>query len=271
MAGQAWICQQCRSINDARDSRCYSCGTSRQAGQGGRGVPWRAALLLILTGIVVAAGGRFVADSGLLQRLAQGQPSLFEAQLDRLPADQQSAMRERIQALANSLGDVIPGASDERLQRFMVGGMSRLDDERLVRRVELMVTALGKVDTEFCAALVRAGLGGTAPQPLHTAALMAVFLPDELAEWLDIGLSAAEAEVAAHPPRRTVSEREAERLLEGLVLRMRSTDVAVLGAVAEGKPVSSSELCRAIVSMYRLTFDLPRNQRVKFALVESSP
>jgi hypothetical protein len=267
---QAWICFQCHSINDPRDGRCYSCGTARQAGQGKRGPPWRSAALLAIVAVFVVAGGRLLADSGLLQAVAEGQPSLIEQQLGRLPVGDQSALRERARVLAETLSSVGSDQTDERLQEMMVRGVSRLDDEKLVRRLELTGAALGRMDTEFCGGLVRAGLSGKLPSLLHVVAMLSALEPEELADWLDIGLTAAEAELAEGPPRRGLSQPQAASLLERVALRMQATDVDALAAGAEGRLVASSALCRAAIAMYQVSLDLPVKDRAQFALLDVS-
>jgi hypothetical protein len=269
MPEQAWICVQCHSINDSRDVRCYGCGAARQAGQGKRGLPWRSAALLTIVVFLVVAGGQLLSDSGLLQAVAEGQPSLMEQQLGRLPVGDQSALRDRASALTESLS-LGSDQSDEQLQAMMARGVSRLDDEKLVRRLELATWALGRMDPEFCGGVVRAGLSGRVPSPLHVAALLSALEPEELTEWLEIGLTAAEAESAGKPPRRSVSKRHADSLLERVVLKMRATDVDVLAAVGEGKPVASSALCRAVTAMYQVTLELPITERARFTLLEVS-
>lgn len=118
-----------------------------------RRAPWSLLVVGVLAAIVALAG---------FQALNRAEPdsdtARLEAMFEGLPSDVRDEITDDLDAL---IGDRFDGLTREEVveegARLSRSGLARLDDEALIRRLELQTLALGRVPVADCAAFMRGG------------------------------------------------------------------------------------------------------------------
>jgi hypothetical protein len=220
--------------------------------------------------VVLSVGGCVLAvDSGLLALVQTGQPSLLEAELDKLPANERASLNARLDAVVVRLQQSGRDPSEATLENLARQGFARLDDQKLILHLQLQSAVVARIDVGFCGTIAQESIDKTTPTSLELAAMFAALQPDELDQWLNLSVSAAEAELAGTPPRRSVASTEQTRVLQEVFARMDARDLDALAAATDrSTPVTSSDLCHAVVSMYRASLTLPPVDEAEFSLMD---
>jgi hypothetical protein len=203
---------------------------------------------------------------------ASAMGSLFGGPWDRLPSDTQSRLEQRFDA---AMGDSLKGLSDAdrgtHLEAMLTGGLPRLDDQTLIRRLQIESASLDATDEKTCAAFAQEFVKGHVTTETSRKVLGSLD-PQRYGEWIEINLTALEAESKGAPPRRVPSQADADAMSAALVGRVPPNHLATMQALdADGTAVLDAASCSAARAVYVAGLGLDPKTLATLALVEVSP
>jgi hypothetical protein len=198
--------------------------------------------------------------------------SLFGGPWDRLPSDTQSRLEQRFDAV---MGDSLKGLSDAdratHLEAMLTGGLPRLDDQTLIRRLQIESASLDATDETTCAAFAQEFVKGHVT-PETSRKVLGSLDTQKYGEWIEINLTALEAESKGTPPRRVPSQADAQAMSAALVGRVPANHLATMQALdADASAVLDAASCSAARAVYTAGLGLDAKTLATLALVEVSP
>jgi hypothetical protein len=190
---------------------------------------------------------------GEVARLAAA--SAFAFQLDALPpVDRTTVLAELVEAIGTRLDGLPVAAADEELLRIASIGKFRLDDQTLLRRLQLEAKAMLGVDVPTCAALARGELQFGRPSP-RMAALMAALSPAERLESARITVAAVRAEASGLHEPRPLSSPERTAIVSAIAKASPPDELTRLHDLSveasAGKTLSDEDACWLMRVPYR--------------------
>jgi len=143
-------------------------------------------------------------------------------------------------------------ACHEYLWELGMMGLTRLSDEDLMRRAQLLEASMGRMGTEECAAASQGVTEGEAMRRLFD-----LLDEEEQEAFASLYLRAAARQGAGVPPVRMISDTEAELALDALDERLSPRDADRLWATVE-RPlaVTVDDMCWGGRLLYRMTGEL---------------
>ncbi|HEX5589711.1 MAG TPA: hypothetical protein VFX65_05430 [Candidatus Limnocylindrales bacterium] len=231
-------------------------------------MPWTRLLVGVLAAILA-----FAAFQALNRPEPDADTARLEAMFEGLPADVRDEIAGDLETL---VGDRFDGLTSEEVveegARLTRSGLARLDDESLVRRLELQTLALGRVPTADCAAFMRGGFaGGSVDTGIATRVLTALD-EDELIEWYRITARAMRAELEGMPARRSVTEPEFQAAFAPIAATWSPDEVELVELVsADPVGVTDDQMCRFVDLVYGRIDVLDRDQLAVVSLYDINP
>ncbi|TAJ99319.1 MAG: hypothetical protein EPO36_12405 [Chloroflexota bacterium] len=171
----------------------------------------------------------------------------------RIPSEQRDALTDDLRAAVGGRFDAM-STSEARTEvaALVQAGFARLDDARLARHLDLLVTAIFRAKEATCASFGRSSLGGTAVDEAVVLDLVNALETADLEEWYRLSVDAIAAEMAGEPPARTVSDAEVELALQPVYESWTVAEQEVVAVViANLATASDADVCRAV----RLAYD----------------
>jgi len=198
--------------------------------------------------------------------------SLFGGPWDRLPSDTQSRLEQRFDA---AVGDSFKGLSDTdratRIETLLRGGLPRLDDQTLIRRLQIESASLDATDEKTCAAFAQEFVKGHVTTETSRKVLGSLDTA-KYGEWIEINVSAIEAQSKGTPSQRLASQAETEAMSSALLGRVPAQHLATMQALgAGGSTVLDAASCSAARAVYAAGLGLDPQTLATLARVEVSP
>ena len=222
--------------------------------------------------VVGAIGGRFLIGYLAANVAGAAFAGVFGGPWDRLPSDAKGAYEQRLKA---AIGNRLDGLSDEavadQVRRWVAAGYLRLDDDRLVRRLELEIAALGRAEQGVCAAFGRQSATGRVVDPDVATKLLGSLEQADLVELFDLNIDAIEAELRGSPDPVQVTDAETTPILNILVGGLDQPEVETLAAINAGQSVTDEQICGAIRSLYENALLLDPASKVVMARLDIQP
>lgn len=233
-----------------------------------RRVPWTLFVVGVLAAIVA-----FAAFQALNRPEPDSDTARLEAMFEGLPPDVRDEIAGDLEALIGDRFDEL--ATDDVVEegaRLTRSGLARLDDESLVRRLELQTLALGRVPVADCAAFMRGGFaGGSADTGIATRVISALD-QNELVEWYRITARAMRAELEGAPARRSVTEPDFQAAFAPIAATWSPDEVELVELVsADPAGVTDDEMCRFVDLVYGRIDVLDREQLAIVSLYDINP
>lgn len=228
----------------------------------GLGLVAIAAALMLKVVIPLALGGVAASAVG----------SLFGGPWDRLPSDTQSRLEQRFDA---AMGDSLKGLSDAdratHLEAMLTSGLPRLDDQTLIRRFQIESASLDATDEKTCAAFAQEFVKGHVSTETSRKVLGSLD-PQKYGEWIEINLTALEAESKGAPPQHVASRADTDAMSAALLGRVPASHLATMQALdAGGSVVLDAASCSAARAVYDAGLGLDPKTLATLARVEVSP
>jgi hypothetical protein len=202
----------------------------------GVGVGIRVAIVAIVVWLAVGAIAGAVATPTL--------GAVFGPSYGSLPAEQRQALDARFAVVAAGIRGGSGAELKAKVQRLVDGGMPRLDDALLAEHERLWAAAFAGTDTTTCATVARATLTGN-PYPPELDRMLASQGPTAYGRWLDILVTAMEAQVAGSPPARSVTQDASDAMFARLFAQLSPEDMATMSAEQDGIAQSDDAVCAA--------------------------
>jgi hypothetical protein len=197
---------------------------------------------------------------------------VFGGPWDRLPNDVKSGYEQRLEAaIGNRLDGLSDAAVADQVRRWVSAGFLRLDDTRLVRRLELEIAALGRAERGVCAAFGRQSATGQVIDPEVATKLLGSLEQADLIELFGIHLDAMEAELRGSPDPVRVTDSETTPVVNILVGGLDQSELNTLAAISAGQPVTDEDICSAIRSLYENALLLDPASMVIMARLDIQP
>jgi hypothetical protein len=225
-----------------------------------------------LLAIAAALVLKFVLPLVLGSVAASAVGSLFGGPWDRLPSDTQSRLEQRFDA---AVGDSLKGVSDAdrvtRLEAMVASGLPRLDDQTLIRRLQIESASLDASDEGTCAAFAHEFVAGHVTTETSKKVLGSLD-PPRYGEWIEINVMAIEAQSKGAPQSRLVSQADADTMSTALLGRVPANHLATMQALNEaGSVVTDAASCSAARAIYVAGLGLDPKSLATLARVEVSP
>jgi hypothetical protein len=177
--------------------------------------------------------------------------SVFGGPFSRLPSDQRQQYESRMKS---AVGDRLDGLSDseasKKVQDWIADGLLRLDDARLVHRMDLEISALNRADVAVCATFSRQALGGLEVSADTSQTLINALDTAALGDWIGINVEALEAELHSSPPQVRISEQAAGSAMVALFRRLPDTTQTAISRIAAGEALADAAACGAVRAVY---------------------
>ena len=191
---------------------------------------------------------------------------------ERLPQDAQDRLEARLEA---AFGDSLEGLSDdaatERVTVILEAGLPRLDDDTLIERYRLFVSAIDAVDDGPCAAGARQLiLDGRLDPEIGTKVIEALDTAS-LSRWMEISVEGIEAEVRGSPAGRSVPDSSADALLDRILADMAPADLETIFSMSSGATVGNPQACSLFRALYHAGDGLKGTDLADFALMDDTP
>lgn len=187
--------------------------------------------------------------------------AFFGGPMDRLPPDLRQQYEQRLQTAIGSRLDGVQGqARDRQVQSWIRGGLLRLDDARLVHRLQLEVDAIFAVDEPTCAGFARLTFTGETSTDISRRVLSALDTA-KLGEWIGMNVEAIEVELRATPDQQRASDSAIDRAFDRLLAAIAEPTAKRIIALADGIPASDAESCSAVRTFYGAAMNLDDTSR----------
>lgn len=213
--------------------------------------------IAILAGLIGSVGGKILI--GLLAANVAGAAlsSVFGGPFDKLPGDVKDGFEKRLEtAIGNRLDGKSDSEKEAQVTAWLRSGFSRLNDASLVRHLELEVEGLNKTDVGGCASFGRASIAGN-PIPSDTSNKIVGALDQlRIAEFLDLNITAIEAELRGSPAAVRVTAAQTSTSFETMIGGLGGPELRTLQNMTSGGSATDAEVCTAIRGLYREALEL---------------
>ena len=210
-------------------------------------------MVAVIAAVALGGGGLFLKYGlGFLAAtvVSGALGSVFGGPFEKLPSDQKQAFERRYDA---AVGDTLKGLSDTdastKVEKLIVDGMPRLPDAPLVERLQLFSLILQGADEPTCATLARSLTVGGTDEKAFAKALETLDLA-KYARWVDINLTAMEAQAAGTPAPRAPTEEAVNLMFDHLSPHLTEAQVNGIVALTDGTEVADSEACSSFRALY---------------------
>ena len=222
---------------------------------------------------VVGAIGVKLLIGALAVGVATGAIStFFGGPWNKLPDDVRSAYGQRLQAaVGNRLDGLNSAASTVLIEQWVRGGLIRLEDTTLVRRLDLEVEALGRTDEATCAAFGRQAAAGVQIDHDVGTKFVGSLEQASLVDWIGINVDAIEAEIRGSPSAKRVDDASVTTVIQKMAGSLAPAQLAVFGTVNSGGKASDADLCGAIRAFYGTETGLDPQSRAVIARFDIQP
>ena len=215
----------------------------------------RSRRMRIVVAAIVVVGVLLVIGSigSAINRASTGYAStLYGGSFEKLSSEDRKALSDRFdRMLAGKLDGLSQQQIEDRVVELVRGGLPRLDDASLVRRLRLQTTAIDAATEADCSAFSRASLAG---QPVSSDIGLRVIANldgKQLADWMDVQADAIEAELASAPPQRRVTQGDVETTLQSIFGGMDQAMIDRIVAVNDHPATSTdADVCAAVRAIY---------------------
>jgi uncharacterized protein len=196
--------------------------------------------------------------------------------MDRLDARARDRITARYsQVLGDRMQGMTPNQASQAASTLTQAGYLRLDDEHHIRRLALLVQALGAADVKSCAAIAKASFTSTVPNQQQIVNVIVALDSGSLEEWLNLSIDADTAEIAGTPPKRLVTETQFSGAFQRLAARWSTDTFQRFQRTTQNPAIATyTDLCDAYRDLYAAAASAPQADAVLFSLYDlgaSSP
>jgi hypothetical protein len=240
--------------------------------------PKRRPKALLLGAVALAAalvgsiGGKILIGFLAVNVAGAAISAVFGGPWERLPGDVRAGYEQR---LKTAVGDRLDGLSEEastgQFRTWLNSGYLRLDDERLIRHLELEIEALGRAEEPVCAAFGRQSMTGTEIDDETATKLIGSLEQAELAEWIGLNVDAVEAEMRGAPPPSSVTDAEVSPVIQILIGGLDQQQIETFAAIDAGQSAADAEVCSAIRALYQNALFLDPPSKAIMARLDVQP
>ena len=213
--------------------------------------------IAILAGLIGSVGGKILI--GLLAANVAGAAlsSVFGGPFDKLPGDVKDGFEKRLEtAIGNRLDGKSDSEKEAQVTAWLRSGFSRLNDASLVRHLELEVEGLNKTDVGGCASFGRASIGGQPISSDTSNKIVGALDQLRIAEFLDLNITAIEAELRGSPAAVHVTAAQTSTAFETMIGGLGGPELRTLQNMTSGTSSTDAEVCTAIRGLYREALEL---------------
>ena len=184
--------------------------------------------------------------------------AVFADELGALdPADRSTVLADLVEAVGTRLDGLPVAAAEAELTRIVTLGTFRLDDDTLVRRLELETKATLGLDVTTCAAVARGEGSADASSALS---------PAERLEWMKITVAAVRAEVSPVREPRELTREESTAVIAAIAKAATRADATrihdLATKAAAGTALSDDDACWLMRVPYRAEASLTPADRL---------
>jgi len=188
--------------------------------------------------------------------------SFFGGPLNRLPPDQRQQYERRLDAaIGNQLDGLSKAAAEEKLEAWISGGLLRMDDSRLVHRMELEMSATFAVDERVCATFAREAFGSGGVTLDTSTRLLDALDTGKLGEWIGMNVDAIESEAAGAPAQRRVSDAAIDQAFDRLARSLAAPTTDTMLKIEGGGGAADAEACAAVRNFFGAAVNLDESAR----------
>ena len=241
----------------------------RGAGRSGRK---KAAILAGLAAIVAITGIK-IATNLLAESVAATMfGSMFGGPTDQVPADFRSGMEIRINAVLPANFDRLSRADQVAwTHEQFAGGFPRLDDATLTRFHRLQAAGFDQMPVAACAAMVREKANsGKKFSPTNNAISVALD-GSQRKEFVEVYVEALEAQARRTPVPRTVTEDEANRVLDEVRGLATPDELSAIQAGGSDSTKSDAVQCAVLRAVFDISLRLPAAELATLARYRMQP
>lgn len=193
----------------------------------------------------------------------------FGTQWERLPSDVRSTLEQRLTSVyGKTLDNLSQDQVQARIETDLIPGLLRLDDQTLVHRMTVQAAALNRTTVPTCAAFGRAAIGGSAPTDATTRAMIASLDERAYQTWVEINVSAIEAQHRGTPDQQRVAQTDSDAAFNAVVGRLSTTQVSTIADAATGTVVTDAALCDAVRGLYTAAFTMDAPSQATIARID---
>ena len=235
----------------------------------------RARLFAAIGGIlavVVGLGGKILLGLAVAGVGSQVLGSLFGGPFEKLPQSTKDGFEQRLNTALGPDADKLSEKDyADKYNAYLVDGLSRLGDDKLVSEVNVLTVMFDRADTATCAEAARSEWGTTGSTFEVSDKMWALLSQDELVGHIETQVEAVEASAAKAPPQVTVSADQARTPVESVFAAIGDTNNAVLDDLAAGTTRTDAEACGAVKAFHDAELALPGDQLAVVARFTASP
>jgi hypothetical protein len=238
----------------------------------GRSGRKKAAILAGLAAIVAIPGVKIVTTLLAASVASTALGSAFGGPYAQLPGDFRSGIETRFKAILPADFEKLTDTEQIAwIRKQEEGGLVRLDDANLTRRLGLYVEGLGQMPVAACAAFVRETANGGETSSATNNAFLTALSVDERKDWIEIAIGALEAQVHATPVPRIVTDEEANGILSDVGSLATPDEQSAIRAYGGGTAGSDAALCAGLRAVYAIFARLPAADRTTVARYDLQP
>ena len=235
----------------------------------------RRGLVAVLAGffaVIVGVGGKVLLGLAVAGVGSQVLGSLFGGPFEKLPQSTRDGFEQRLNTALGPNADKL-SESDyaAKYNNFLVDGLSRLSDDKLVSEVRVLTVMFDRADAATCAETARSEWGSTGNTFQVSDKMWSLLSQDELIAHIETQVEAVEASAAKAPPQVTVSADQARAPVESVFASIGDTDNAILNDLAAGTTRTDAEACSAVKAFHDAELALPSDQLALVARYTASP
>lgn len=164
-----------------------------------------------------------------------------------------------------------PEAAQRKGFELSMGGLQRLDDAALQKRLGLLATILEASDESTCALLARPDPGDTKATTDAVIGSLKTLPVAQIDAWFDFSLQATSASLG-NAPVRTADPAATQAAMQMLVQRLPGPEQARMTETMRNlRQAATNDVCWAGRTLYRQALQLPEPQRSTLARAFASP